>query len=171
MTLPIVSADKSRIAPINALSGKKTWWRGPTSLLAIWGAIRPMKEIPPVTETAADAKATALKRRIHLSFSTRTPKPIAACSSTFKRFKACRRAKMIRKKRTSQGRKAKTKGQSTAGEFRFFFNDERRFDLSRRPLDRYSVTASPLPTDADLVEDLAWFPRSEEHVPDWYPRA
>lgn len=60
---------------------------------------------------------------------------------------------------------------NTAGEFRFFFNHERRFDLNRRPLDRYSLTGSPLPTDADLVEDLTWFPRSEEHIPDWYPRA
>lgn len=39
------------------------------------------------------------------------------------------------------------------------------------PWYRYSLTESPLPTDADLVEDLAWFPRSEEHIPDWYPRA
>lgn len=60
---------------------------------------------------------------------------------------------------------------NTAGEFSFFFNYERRFDLNRRPLDRYSLTESPLPTDADLVEDLARFPRSEEHVPDGYPWA
>lgn len=60
---------------------------------------------------------------------------------------------------------------TAAGEFRFFFNYERRFDLNRRPLDRYSLTESPTPTDADLITDLTAFPRSAEHIPAWYPTA
>lgn len=60
---------------------------------------------------------------------------------------------------------------SSAGEFRFFFNYERRFDVNRRPLDRVAVTDDPQPTDADLLEDLRLFPRSPDHIPAWYPTA
>ncbi|WP_018156739.1 hypothetical protein [Demetria terragena] len=59
---------------------------------------------------------------------------------------------------------------SPDGQARFFFNYERRFDLNRPRLDYHAVTDNPDPTDADLIADLALFPRSPEHIPSWYPR-
>lgn len=55
------------------------------------------------------------------------------------------------------------------GEFRFFVNYERRFDLNRRPLDRYSVTEDPAPSDADLIADLDTFARSGGEHPGLAP--
>ena len=50
------------------------------------GAINPIKAIPPVTETAEAAKATAANNRTIRSFSMETPTPTATGSLNPKRF-------------------------------------------------------------------------------------
>lgn len=66
---PMVSAKSKSQPPRRSASGRKSWYRGPTSDFAICGAISPIKAIPPVTETAEAASATAAMRSERRSFS------------------------------------------------------------------------------------------------------
>lgn len=60
---PIVSANNNNQPPSRIATGINSWFLGPTKVFAICGAINPIKEIPPVTETAAAANATAVKSK------------------------------------------------------------------------------------------------------------
>ena len=109
---PIVSANNNNQPPIKMARGRYNWFLGPTKALAICGAIRPINAIPPVTETAEAAKATAVSKRTMRSFSIETPMPIATGSlnpNKFSRF-ALYNVKGIRM--ANQGRIAQIKGQS-----------------------------------------------------------
>ncbi len=56
-------------------TGRNNWLRGPTSAFAICGATNPTKAMPPVTETAEAANATAVNNNTMRSFSIDTPTP------------------------------------------------------------------------------------------------
>ena len=77
MFLPTVSASNKSQLPRRMATGKNNCARGPTSALAIWGAISPINAIPPDTDTAEAASATAMISIITRSRSKGNPSPMA----------------------------------------------------------------------------------------------
>lgn len=80
ITLPIVSADKSRRPPNTAVIGNNLACLGPTNFLAMCGAINPKNVMPPPTDTQAPASATDMSNSSLRSFSMCRPTPIAIWS-------------------------------------------------------------------------------------------
>lgn len=72
----------------------------------------PTKAMPPVTETAAAASATAVSSRIALPFSTDTPKPIRTSSLIPRRFSRFALYSVKGMRMAAHGRMAQMKGQS-----------------------------------------------------------
>lgn len=80
--------------------------------LAKCGTLSPTKAMPPVTDSAAAASATAVSNRIALSFSTDTPMPIGTGSLNQRRFSRFALYSVKGKRIAAHGRMALMKGQS-----------------------------------------------------------
>ncbi len=109
---PTVSASTKSQPPSKMATGINNGCLGPTKALAIWGAIKPIKAIPPVTETAEAARATAVKSNTIRSRSTEMPTPMATDSPSPMMFKRYALYKVKGMRRTNHGRIAQINGQS-----------------------------------------------------------
>ena len=78
--LPIASATNRNIEPIKADNGNNLMAFGPANNLAIWGAIKPIKLIVPVTDTTEPTQIAAITRYIFLMSDTFSPKLTADSS-------------------------------------------------------------------------------------------
>ncbi len=72
--LVIVSALKSKIAPIRRDTGIRRLLSGPVTSLTIWGIRRPIKPIIPDTETAIAANIDPVTNKIKVTFLVSTPR-------------------------------------------------------------------------------------------------
>lgn len=77
MVLVIVSASNIIIAATSDAQTSSSLWFGPTNLLAMWGAIIPMKKKFPPKATLAEDRATATNVSFINWDLTGSPSPVA----------------------------------------------------------------------------------------------
>lgn len=80
IVLEIVSQTIKKIPPINADSGRRNLWSGPTIRREAWGIIKPTHPIIPATETDRDVMNVAMVIRMIFSLSVFIPNALASSS-------------------------------------------------------------------------------------------
>ena len=112
--------------------------------------------MPPVTETAAAANATAVSSKTIRSFSIDTPTPIATGSLSPRRFNRLALYKVKGMRMTNHGRIAKIKGQSVpqilpANHFAIKSTFERSADEIKTIINPESAIEKPTPTNTNVT--------------------